>query len=1122
MMEQPPRGKMDASLARLGTREAAVGSVLRPSYRRSFFALSPHFFAVKLMTMENKQPSSAAIIFPLLEPNSNLEGREYWPARAFSPNGPYIYVHEHDEGGASINAVSYHSLAAMARRCAKRLEALLDELCAKKRPDGGTLQSIVGIAIPEGPLLPVAVLAVHMIQMRHYSSNIISSLDKVPILLPIDPDEPMHRLRRILEDSKPECMVCAGDGDVDKMSEAISAVSGLSTTTLNINELLEDSGTDDDLHSVYPWPPICPLSKKQVVSHICFTSGTSGRSKGCTSSIPSLLSYLDAKNCAHGIVSDSVIFLASSISFDPCFSDILATFAAGATLAIAPRRRIYNEFASCLAQTKATHVLCTPTLWSTVAVGPSDLPYLEVVALGGERIPKQIAKRWARRNCDTKSMPRLLATYGTTEACVYQTCGEVLFAENDSDTPPAVSEVGQDVGLPLLGNVVRICLVSSGDNDRPEESEMRLHDVAGVGTSNGVGEVVLAGSQLDGLSGYWKRPDLTEGVFVDCPKRLNDNFRQMHYRTGDLGYLDAKGRLHILGRISGEDGMVKINGTRVELGEVECAIVDDIAEGDLIDLKLQKELSVQDAPALVLQCAVSVSSTTSGGAERINLTAYCVLSEQCLGELGIHEWPSASVDETVGLILTPGSALHTLLRMRTASRVRKGCVPSNFVLIPKVPLGKTMKSDLKSLPKAEICLPFDSKGSSSCDDGPGPSQLLRNYGKSGSAVSAAVAEALNLPPSTESHLSLGSNFAALGGDSLAATRVVRSLYASHNDISNARHLGGKFGTLDGAFAVKHLLSARTLGAYVDWLDTNGVCGSTADAINSEIDKDRTSTGKKQPMQFEEEGVTVSAEEEEARMLYEALVNSTMQGHTAIALHLLAVGANPNYSPKGKKVQRMGKLADKRDKKSIFQSSPLHLACIKGYDNLVAALIKSGARTKVPDAAGGLPLLLNCSSGTRSDDEDERRLRIARLLLEYSNVPLSAKDAARQTVLHAGARSGHPKLLRYLMSSWTKAGDEGKIHIYPAGIKGGRYDWQDRWFRTPVHWAVLNGNVEALAILLEGGCSPSPCRPKASVVSKKTSAALESPLEICERVHGDTEKGIAIRKLLEDRTVSPSR
>ena len=195
---------------------------------------------------------------------------------------------------------------------------------------------------------------------------------------------------------------------------------------------------------------------------------------------------------------------------------------------------------------------------------------------------------------------------------------------------------------------------------------------------------------------------------------------------------------------------------------------------------------------------------------------------------------------------------------------------------------------------------------------------------------------------------------------------------------------------------------------------------------------------------------------------------------------------------------------------------MHFACIKGDDILVAALVKYGAKTKIPDAGGGLPLLLNCSGkdGTYSEEEDDRRLRIARLLLECCSVPLSAKDANRQTVLHATARSGHPKLLQYLMSAWKRAGDEGTIHIYPTGIKGGRYDWQDRWFRTPVHWAVLNGNVKALKVLLAGGCSPNPSRPKASIVNRKTSAAVESPLEICERIYGfDSEKGREIQSLL---------
>ena len=1072
--------------------------------------------------MDDSKPLSyAAIVFPCTDPGSTDEVREYWPAHALPPIGPLEHGASID---ASINAISYQALKGRARRCANRIESLLDNLRGTLDTSIGDCsadsQPIVAIAIPEGPALPTAVLALHMIQMRHYKSNSTSSPSKVPILLPIDPEEPLHRLRQILEDASPVCLICAANRDIVKMNAAASAVSELSTTTLNINDLVEDGGKDDDNvdeNSVYPWPPPGHLeSKNDVVSHICFTSGTSGRPKGCTSSLPSLLSYLDAKNKEHGIDSDSVVFLASSISFDPCFSDILATLVVGGTLAIAPRTRLYNDFASCLAQTKATHVLCTPTLWSTISADPSDLSTLEVIALGGERIPRQIVKRWARKSGGVIRGPRLLATYGTTEACVYQTCGEVFFVENIGEASP-----GQDVGLPLAGNIVRICHVSEEENNSCGFKTI-LNDVAGTGPSNGIGEVVLTGSQLDFISGYWGRPDLTKGVFVECSEISKHGTKRMHYRTGDLGYLDENGNLHILGRIAGEGGMVKINGVRIELGEVESAIIDDVPEEKDTNSNFQEAFGIEEQPSLVVQCAVSASSPTSDeAADRISLTAYCVLSERCLGELGIYEWPGAQADEMVGLILAPGSALHTLLRIRSASKVRKGCVPSNFVLIRKVPLGKTGKCDRKSLPKVESCFPIDFRGSSSCDDGTDSSKALRTYGNSGVTVAKAVTEALNLPPSTESSLVSDSNFAALGGDSLAATRVVRSLYASHHSVFNARRLGGKYGTLEGAFSVKHLLSAKTLGTYVDWLDSNGVCGgSTADAVVG----DRDVKVSEKPIKPDGDDVTLPAEETEKRILYEALIDSTIRGHTFIAFHLLDAGADPNYFPKGQKVQRMGKLADKRDRKSIFQSSPLHIACAKGNYALVHTLVNGGARTKVPDAAGGLPLLLNCSSknvAEPSDAEDERRLQIARLLLEHAGVPLSAKDVTRQTVLHAGARSGHPKLLRYLMSSWTKAGDEGKIHIYPEGIKGGRYDWQDRWFRTPVHWAVLNGNVEALKILLEGGCSSNPRRPKASVVNRKTSAAVESPMEICERIHGDSEKGVAIRKLLEDNMESKS-
>jgi hypothetical protein len=63
---------------------------------------------------------------------------------------------------------------------------------------------------------------------------------------------------------------------------------------------------------------------------------------------------------------------------------------------------------------------------------------------------------------------------------------------------------------------------------------------------------------------------------------------------------------------------------------------------------------------------------------------------------------------------------------------------------------------------------------------------------------------------------------------------------------------------------------------------------------------------------------------------------------------------------------------------------------------------------------------------------------------------------------------------------------------------------DRWFRTPVHWAVLNQRVEALHILLEGGCSASPPKPRAGVSKRQTSVIIETPLEMCNRLYGESD------------------
>jgi acyl-coenzyme A synthetase/AMP-(fatty) acid ligase/thioesterase domain-containing protein/acyl carrier protein len=76
------------------------------------------------------------------------------------------------------------------------------------------------------------------------------------------------------------------------------------------------------------------------------------------------------------------------------------------------------------------------------------------------------------------------------------------------------------------------------------------------------GEIVVEGPVC--ALGYWRRPDLTESVFRVMPSGHRE------VRTGDGGRFRSDGLLEHLGRL---DHLVKISGNRVELGEVEDALM---------------------------------------------------------------------------------------------------------------------------------------------------------------------------------------------------------------------------------------------------------------------------------------------------------------------------------------------------------------------------------------------------------------------------------------------------------------------------------------------------------------------------------------------------------------------
>jgi hypothetical protein len=108
-------------------------------------------------------------------------------------------------------------------------------------------------------------------------------------------------------------------------------------------------------------------------------------------------------------------------------------------------------------------------------------------------------------------------------------------------------DTGANVSQPLSGSRVYV-----------------LDDRLELAAIDEVGDIYVGGSQL--ARGYLHRPVLTAERFVPDPF-AGDGSRM--YRTGDRGRFTTEGRLQVVGR---EDDQVKVNGLRVDLGEVARAL----------------------------------------------------------------------------------------------------------------------------------------------------------------------------------------------------------------------------------------------------------------------------------------------------------------------------------------------------------------------------------------------------------------------------------------------------------------------------------------------------------------------------------------------------------------------
>ena len=337
--------------------------------------------------------------------------------------------------------------------------------------------------------------------------------------VPLDPDYPAERVRFILSDCRAIAVVTTQD--------LASKAAGFSGKTIRVDAQRNEIGAMDARR----------IERKEVgaspddLCYVIYTSGTTGRPKGVEIEHRSVCYLVRAEAEIFRVTPEDRVFQIASIAFDASVEEIWLAFFAGATLVVATAEMAHAgpELSRILADAGVTVLSCVPTL---LMMMEGDVPSMRLLILGGEACPAELVKRW------WKPGRRVVNTYGPTETTVIAT-----WVECHPERPITIGK--------LLPNYSALIL------------DEQMQPVA-VGVA---GELCLGGVGL--ARGYLGRPELTREKFVSLA--IDGARPQRFYRTGDLVRQNGEGEIEFLGRI---DTQMKLRGFRVELGEIEAALMD--------------------------------------------------------------------------------------------------------------------------------------------------------------------------------------------------------------------------------------------------------------------------------------------------------------------------------------------------------------------------------------------------------------------------------------------------------------------------------------------------------------------------------------------------------------------
>lgn len=357
---------------------------------------------------------------------------------------------------------------------------------------------------------------------KWFSVSLLAVLMAGGAFVPLDAESPHSRLKHICQQTNTRLVLSS--------SKKAEKCSGLADSVVIVCTSFLESMSSEHTH----FPHVDPADP----AYIIYTSGSTGAPKGAIISHQAYCSAASAHRQGLHIKDSSRILQFADYSFDTSIEDHLTTFIVGGTLCVPSEEERRSDLSGFMRRQKIDWAHITPSL--ATHLENEELPYLKVLALGGERMMARHVDYWSPK-------VRLINLYGPSEACVTSTINEKV-----SDIADA-HNIGRGVGC--LTWVVN-----------PDDRNQLLP----IGS---VGELLIEGPIV--ADGYLQEPEKTTQAFISPPQWRSwfNNASESNsklYATGDLVRYNFDGTLSFLGR---KDTQVKLRGQRLELQEIEHALL---------------------------------------------------------------------------------------------------------------------------------------------------------------------------------------------------------------------------------------------------------------------------------------------------------------------------------------------------------------------------------------------------------------------------------------------------------------------------------------------------------------------------------------------------------------------